>query len=909
MSSIVIGIDTGGTYTDAVAFDVRERRVVAKGKARTTKEDLSCGIAAALDALPAELVRSARRVSLSTTLATNACVEGKGGRAKLVLVGTTRDVLKRIDAAGAYGLADETVLCLDTHGSFDGSVVDMPEWSRVIKENRAWLSDADAFGICEAGAARTGAACEKAGSDALFDALGVPVVRASDISSELNMMERGATALLDARLLPVIEGFMAAVGRALAERGITAPVFVVRSDSTLMGADAARELPVETIASGPAASVAGSRELAHSSDCLVVDMGGTTTDVSIVEGGAPAMSGRTRIGPWRTQVKGVYVETFGLGGDTRIIVRDGRLVLDERRVEPLSAACARWPKLKEDLRTVAERGGASKYQLHEALYLVREPREGASYTPRELELIDTLRKGPALIGDAGRINRYTLESERLESEGVVMRCGFTPTDAMHLAGDFGRYDVEGAQLAARCLANAAHGFSDTPEGIASLGRAVYRAVEKKLYENVVRIMLHHRYPEAFGEGSRGAARRAGSVMSASDGPLARMVSSEWERASNGEPAGLVDIAFPMKAVLVGVGAPTHLFLPAVARALGARFVIPEDAEVANAVGAAASTVGAHSSVQVAPRYDEFGVVGYTVHTVDGRGSTKTKDEALAAARAAARKQAELIARDRGAAGELSCSFSYRETTSHAADGQLIELGCEVAADVRAREDAKPAARRAIEAVLFDLDGTLIDTHDLILETMRYSVRTVLGHDVDDASLMEKVGQPLRVQMLDLADGDEAVRDELCRVYRERNRKVHDRLIKRFAGTAEALARLAGEGVPMGVVTSKLHEPAMHGLACCGIDGFFDVLIGPDDWPEHKPDPGPVRRGCEVLGVDPSLCAYVGDSPFDLAAGRGAGCFTVAATWGMFSTSELLACDPDATCASIGETVDLLLGMR
>lgn len=158
---IIIGIDTGGTFTDAVAFDPDARAILAKGKARTTKEDLSVGITNALDTLPSALLRAARRISLSTTLATNACVEGKGCRAKLILMGTTKAVLRTIDAERKYGLREEDTLCLDTHGSFDGSVIDEPDWDAVIAENERWLADAEAIAVVEANAARNGAVCEK----------------------------------------------------------------------------------------------------------------------------------------------------------------------------------------------------------------------------------------------------------------------------------------------------------------------------------------------------------------------------------------------------------------------------------------------------------------------------------------------------------------------------------------------------------------------------------------------------------------------------------------------------------------------------------------------------------------------------------------------------------------------------
>lgn len=212
----------------------------------------------------------------------------------------------------------------------------------------------------------------------------------------------------------------------------------------------------------------------------------------------------------------------------------------------------------------------------------------------------------------------------------------------------------------------------------------------------------------------------------------------------------------------------------------------------------------------------------------------------------------------------------------------------------------------IKGVLFDLDGTLIDSHDLILASFRYATREVLGQDIPDEVLMQKVGQPLAVQMWDFTS-DEAVHDELLQVYRDHNERVHDELIRSFSGVREALRTLRDAGVPMGVVTSKMHSAARRGLESCGLGGYFPILVGSDDWPEHKPEPGPVLYGCKLLSLPASTCLYVGDSPFDMRAGNAAGCMTAAATWGMFPADELRAEHPDYECESMENVVQTVLG--
>lgn len=673
---IGIGIDTGGTYTDAVAFDFETRAVLAKGKSRTTKEDLTQGIYNVLSGLPAELRGQAEFVALSTTLATNACVEGKGGRAKLVLMGTTEKVLRRIGAEKKYGLREGDVLCLDTKGSFDGSVVDMPDWDALVEEHADWFGDAQAICLCEANAARNGAVVERAGKEALRARYEVPFVMGCELSSDLNMMARGATALLNGRLLPVVENFLSATARALEKAGIDAPMMIVRSDGSLMGSELAADRPVETILSGPAASVHGSHELADLADGLVIDMGGTTTDISLVEGGAPVMTSGIRIGSWQTQAKGVFIETFGLGGDSAVRLKDSQLVISEQRVEPISAAAERWPEVTDKLRALVDCGLCSSLPFNELLYLVREPGDLMRYSREERRLIKTLQEGPCLLGERERIDIYTIDSTRLEAEGIVMRAGLTPTDIMQVKGDFSRYGTEAAELTIRYFSESmGTGFPQPiPEQFCD---AVYDLVEFKLYSNIVRILLRNRYPKAF-----------------ADGPFKgfeTVLREEWERARRGKKDALFDLNFTTPGRLVGIGAPTHIFLPAVAQALGAEYVIPQYAEVANAVGAVVAGISATRAVQVEPRNTPAGVDGYLVHAEEGtRLFTADEledayDEAFAFAQQEAARQAAAEARRRGAVGELVFEDSSKVSQSYTTDGTSIYLGTSVVATASERE--------------------------------------------------------------------------------------------------------------------------------------------------------------------------------------------------------------------------------
>jgi len=212
----------------------------------------------------------------------------------------------------------------------------------------------------------------------------------------------------------------------------------------------------------------------------------------------------------------------------------------------------------------------------------------------------------------------------------------------------------------------------------------------------------------------------------------------------------------------------------------------------------------------------------------------------------------------------------------------------------------------VEAVLFDLDGTLVDTIPLILDSFRYATQTVLGTPVADDVLAMNIGIPLMIQMRHFTD-DEAVADELLRAYREHNRLHHDERARLFAGTAEALALIAERGIPMGIVTSKGREIAMRGIELFDLGRFFDVVITMDDVDRFKPDPFPLLKAAEAMGVAPGATAYVGDSPHDVDAANRAGALSIAAPWGVSTREVLLAAQPHFILDSLSDLPELLFG--
>lgn len=211
---------------------------------------------------------------------------------------------------------------------------------------------------------------------------------------------------------------------------------------------------------------------------------------------------------------------------------------------------------------------------------------------------------------------------------------------------------------------------------------------------------------------------------------------------------------------------------------------------------------------------------------------------------------------------------------------------------------------ALRTILFDLDGTLVDSADLILESWRHTMRVHFGEVPDDKVWLQTLGQPLRAQFKVFVDTAEEVQ-AMIDTYVEHNLEVHEQLIRSFPDVAETLVALRDRGVRLGVVTSKAKRGTSKSLAACSLDeGLFDVIVTSDEPIPHKPDPAPVLLALERLGAPASTAAYVGDSVWDLRAGHGAAVTTIAALWGPFSESELAVERPHVMLDSI---TDLLPG--
>ncbi len=665
-----LGIDTGGTYTDAVLFDFVKAEVVASAKSITVKEDLSLGIEGAIEGLPANLLGEVSLVSLSTTLATNACVEGKGGRASLVLIGCDREIVERYGKE--YGLPPERdIVFLDGGHDQQGLLKAEPDWEALREAVMERARATDAFAVVELWGIRNPDS-EKKAKELIAGWTGLTTVCGHELTAEVNSLKRAASALLNAHLIPIISDFLDAVKRSLARKDIPAPLVIVRGDGSLMSEEFARGRPVETLLSGPAASVAGGLNLSGSEDCVIIDMGGTTSDMAVVKNGVPrlALEG-AHVGSWRTGIPSVSIDTIGLGGDS--IVRhtsENDLSIGPARAAPLSWMANRWPSTLARLKELRDRGRRDELPLCEFLYLVRDVSDDPWYSDVEREIVRALRAGPldiARLADDTGGSIVSLRTKRLEQHGAIMRCALTPTDIMHITGDFKGWNAEAATIGAAIMARQ---IGSTIDRVVS---AVYENARERLYCAIVRVLMEdedesllkggmsrqlerllkrsfRQGRQAAAPGSAGAAPGSAAAGAGSTAAAPESAAATPRSAAAGAAVGgtFLGSAFTSSATLVGIGAPIHVFLPEVARALGADFVVPPNAGVANAVGAITGNVMVEASVLVRPRYAPSGITGYLAYSSEENRSFVELEEALDWGKTRARELALRDAERRGA---------------------------------------------------------------------------------------------------------------------------------------------------------------------------------------------------------------------------------------------------------------------
>ena len=567
--SFILGVDTGGTYTDAVILE-DEERVIAFSKALTTHSDLSLGIGSAIQKAVKQRNTAPEKislVSLSTTLATNALVEGQGDRVALVMIGFQDSDLEKHAIFDA--LKGDPFLVIEGGHNYAGF-----EKSRLAKNKLSkWVSEikgVSAYAVCSQFAVRN-PEHELEAAKIIRKLTDRPVSLSHQISAKLNGPKRALTAVLNARLVALIDLLIVKAEHVIKSLGILAPLMVVRGDGALISAAQAREKPIETILSGPAASIVGARWLTGETEAIISDIGGTTTDIAVLKGGKPAIDPRgASVGPYRTMVEAVAMYTFGLGGDSEVKLRleglGGDISLGPKRVIPVALAASIEPDLiHQTLDNQLKNETPNDFDAR----FIRRTR--ASTEPVLSERDDKVyrRIGEQFYPMSEVVkSRLDLQSViKLVSMGVAQISAVTPSDASHVLGKSNAWDKEAAIKAIDLFARRRNGSGELLAGsTAQMAERIVCQLTEQTSSSILEM--------AFSE----------EKVDFGDKPdvLAKHPLTQFGLAGYSD---LIKVNVGISKKIIGLGASAPTYYPAVGTELNCEVILPEYAGVANAIGA------------------------------------------------------------------------------------------------------------------------------------------------------------------------------------------------------------------------------------------------------------------------------------------------------------------------------------
>lgn len=536
MSEYIIGIDTGGTYTDAVLLDATSGTILATAKEPTTHHRLALSTGWALNSLLKTSGVSKDKISrlaLSTTLATNAVVEKKGARVAAIIIGYVKHFRLPIAA---------TVFIKGGHDIM-GKEEEPLDIDNIVDTIQGLRNDVDAYAVCSS-MSMVDPTHELVTEKAISMIDPKPVFCSHKISQHAGMRERAATAALHAKLMPLMETYVAGVQAAMFKSDLHCPVFLIAGNGDQVSINDAIEQAGITVASGPACT-AGFGAAQGMQYGLVVDVGGTTTDIAMIKDGKTVLSPKgCQVGEWQTHVEAVDMFTGGIGGDSHVLVDEkGEIHLGPARVIPLSMAkdfpeITSWLGAKNKAKCISLLPGYDASRQTDAIIMAL-----AGSGP---STADTIREKTGYSG-------VPLEKhlERLARSQIILETGFTPTDALHVLGkiDIGDQSraLAGAEVLGALLGMNAKTFC----------KKIKKMTETRIEDLLIDYVIHHYWGKSL----------TSFISTRSDHPV-------------------LGVEFSLKIPLIGIGAAARYFLPKVAKRLGTTVEFPEYCEVGNAVGAA-----------------------------------------------------------------------------------------------------------------------------------------------------------------------------------------------------------------------------------------------------------------------------------------------------------------------------------
>jgi len=639
----VVGIDTGGTYTDGVLMDYRSRRVVASGKTLTTRADLADGVITVLKMLNIENPAAIKLVGISSTLATNSIAEGKAREVGLLLIGYDPDLIE------SYGL--DANFATRHFAYFEGGHNAQGAENAPLDLDgiKAWVQEyrdkVDAFAVSS-----YFSPLNPSHEEAVFEAIqaicDLPVVLGHQLSTAIDSIKRATTACLNASLVAVMQEFIAAVQESLKNRNIHAPLMIVKGDGSLMPHAEAAEKPVETILSGPAASAIGGLFFSRHGNALMIDVGGTTTDMALIQDSQMTITDEgARVGDIKTAVKAARIRTACVGCDSRIAFGQGaKTEVGPERVVPLSRLAAQHDNVKKTIAGLKQKDSSTWSQndldywfLHKSI----DPEAMGITDPKHVALLDLLNQSPKslteILKQMGVYHSVQLNADALIRQGMIEQATLTPTDLLHVNGQMDVWDADAARQAVEC---ACHVYDRNPKTFVT--ETLEQIIATMIEEAIVFLASQD---------------EASELPELVDGVWGRWLLDEAISGTNEYVSVNIASRFP----IIGIGAPAGIFVKKVAESLKAPFVLPEHAHVANAAGAVAGSVMADKEALVYVQESE-GAHAHIVQIGDERRSFSEYEEALVYAK---KKVKELAVESAESSGAVSPQASVRIKTEGA----------------------------------------------------------------------------------------------------------------------------------------------------------------------------------------------------------------------------------------------------
>lgn len=534
-----LGIDAGGTYTDAVIVRDSDGEVVESNKALTTYPDPLPGMKNAIDRLDPGYLKDIKLVSVSTTLSTNTILESTGFPVGLIMVGDYIIPEKLptdywVTVSGGHNSDGEELKTLDLNS--------VEEFALKVKNKVSAFAVSSYF-------SNRNPEHELAVKKAIKELTGHPVVCGHELSQDLGAYERAITAFLNAQLIPITHKFIQSIIEELEVRGITATLLMLKCDGSVVGIEEALEKPIETIFSGPAASLVGASHLSRLNTCAMIDVGGTSTDVAMMENGLPQLSNSGAVvGGWQTRVKAIRMETSATGGDSHVWVKGDRIYVGPRRVIPLCRASAVYPDFKEKLKQNRVAKGYFCENIQVTKFFVRTDFRPIELKAGEREIYRQIGKRPVSFGDLLVALKKRPSPSMLDSliqKRLIQAIGFTPTDALHVLGEYTEWDVEAARIGASMLGRI---LKQSPEDFSEEAK---HKVARNIAEDLIAYLI---------EG---------------------MPRNEIDRVLMGKNFTRFRVEIPV----VLLGGPVKAYVEELRNLINADFIVPEHADVGNAVGA------------------------------------------------------------------------------------------------------------------------------------------------------------------------------------------------------------------------------------------------------------------------------------------------------------------------------------